>query len=123
VFCSIRCQNAFHQIYKRWVNGLNLPSHEREVAMIDASEVEREAMRRCLRDLGSAAERVGFSKPIAAYSESEALTVIDAIVTGYTTAMTEHHEATRNAPLYGRSLTPDPMRSTLESSDETSIPF
>ncbi len=91
--------------------------------MIDASEVEREAMRRCLRDLGSAAERIGFLKPIAAYSESEALTVIDAIVTGYTTAMTEHHEATRNDPLYGRSLTPDPMRSTLESSDETSIPF
>ena len=42
---------------------------------------------------------------------SEALRVIDAIVTCYTEAMVEHHEATKFPPVRGIPPTPDPMAS------------
>ena len=45
------------------------------------------AMRSCLRAFGEAAGDIGFDKPLGAYSEKEALQVIDAIVTRYTEAM------------------------------------
>lgn len=69
--------------------------------MIDASEIEIAAMRDCLKAFGSAAERIGFDKPLGAYSEAEAMTVIDAIVTRYTEALTEHHERAGTPPLRG----------------------
>ena len=78
--------------------------------MIDASEIERAAMRACLKSFGSAAGAIGFEKPLGAYSESEALQVIDAIVTGYTSAMAAHHEASVFPPISGVPRTPDPMR-------------
>ena len=97
VFCSMRCQNLFHQLY-----GLRLAAEERgDRLMIDASEIEIAAMRSCLRAFGSAAGQIGFEKPLGAYSESEALTVIDAIVTRYTEALTEHHEQANVAPVRG----------------------
>ena len=97
VFCSIRCQDAFHGLY-----GLQFAAEERgERIMIDASDIEMAAMRSCLRAFGSAAERIGFDKPLGAYSESEAMTVIDAIVTRYTEALTEHHEQASVPPVQG----------------------
>ena len=42
-------------------------------------------------------------------SEAEALRVIDAIVTRYTDAMVEHHEATKFPPVRGMPPTPDPL--------------
>jgi len=82
---------------------------EEDVTMIDASDVERAAMRRCLRAFGEAAGEIGFDKPLGAYSEADALQVIDAIVTRYTEAMVEHHEATRYPPVRGMRPMPDPM--------------
>ncbi|MDO3619358.1 DUF6511 domain-containing protein, partial [Ralstonia pseudosolanacearum] len=68
-------------------------------SMLDASDIERTAMRTCLKAFGRVAEEIGFTKPLAAYTEAEALRVIDAIVTRYTEAMVEHHETTRMPPV------------------------
>lgn len=101
VFCSRRCQEAFHRLYGNWLSDR---SAGKEAAMLDASEVERAALRKCLKFFGEAAGEIGFDKPLGAYSEAEALQVIDAIVTGYTEAMVEHHEATRYPPIRTRKL-------------------
>ena len=69
--------------------------------MIDATEAECAAMRACLKPFGEAAEVIGFDKPLGAYSEAEALAVIDAIVTTWTETMATHHAATRHAPIAG----------------------
>ena len=69
--------------------------------MIDASDIERAAMRDCLRAFGVAAEQFGFDKPLGSYNEAEAMTVIDAIVTRYTEALTEHHEQAKYPPVRG----------------------
>lgn len=101
VFCSRRCQQAFHALYGQWRRVQEGYIDKREVAMIDPSEVERAAMRACLKAFGAAAEAIGFDKPLGAYSEAEALQVIDAIVTGYTEAMVAHHEASKYPPVRG----------------------
>ncbi len=77
--------------------------------MIDPSDIELGAMRKCLKSFGEAAGDIGFDKPRAHSSESEALQVIDAIVTCYTEAMVEHHETTKFPPVRGMAPTPDPM--------------
>ncbi|MDP1524178.1 MAG: DUF6362 family protein [Rhodocyclaceae bacterium] len=66
--------------------------------MIDATDIERSAMRSCLRAFGEAAGDIGFDKPLGAYSEKEALKVIDAIVTRYTEAMVVHHAEVKYPP-------------------------
>lgn len=101
VFCSRRCQQAFHTLYGHWLRVQEGRSPKTEVAMIDPSDVEMAAMRKCLKAFGAAAESIGFEKPLGAYSEAEALRVIDAIVTCYTDAMVEHHEATKYPPVRG----------------------
>ncbi|WP_019560801.1 DUF6511 domain-containing protein [Caldimonas manganoxidans] len=101
VFCSRRCQGAFHALYGHWLRVQEGRIDKREVAMIDPSDVERAAMRKCLKAFGAAAEAIGFDKPLGAYSEAEALEVIDAIVTGYTEAMVAHHEASKYPPVRG----------------------
>lgn len=115
VFCSPRCQDAFHGLYGHWKK-VELRAKEghadtREVAMIDPSDVERGAMRHCLKAFGEAAGEIGFAKPLGAYSEAEALLVIEAIVGGYTEAMVLHHEASKFPPVRGLPSTPDPMAS------------
>lgn len=102
VFCSKRCQDAFHAMYGRWAD---TDPPRQEVFMIDATDIERTAMRACLKPFGEAAGEIGFDKPLGAYSEAEALTVIDAIVTGWTEAMATHHEATRHPPIAGLPAT------------------
>ncbi|ARU21565.1 sulfurtransferase [Ralstonia solanacearum] len=99
MFCSRRCQDAFHALYGNWRRAVE--GQHREDRMLDASDIERAAMRSCLSAFGQAADEIGFTKPLAAYSEAEALRVIDAIVTRYTEAMVEHHEKTRMPPVRG----------------------
>jgi hypothetical protein len=101
VFCSRRCQQAFAALYGNWLRVQEGRIDKTEVAMIDPSDVELAAMRKCLKAFGEAAENIGFDKPLGAYSEAEALQVIDAIVTGYTEAMVAHHEASKYPPVRG----------------------
>lgn len=77
--------------------------------MIDPSDIERAAMRQCLKAFGAAAGEIGFTKPLGDYTEAEALQVIDAIVTCWTDAMAAHHEATKFPPVRGLPPTPDPL--------------
>ena len=77
--------------------------------MIHPSDVERAAMRQCLKAFGGAAGEIGFDKPLGDYSESEALRVIEAIVTCWSEAMVAHHEATKFPPVLGLPATPDPL--------------
>ena len=72
VFCSRRCQDIFHQMYGRWVDAQKFGQ---EVEMIDATDIERSAMRSCLRAFGEVAGDIGLDKPLGAYSEKEALQV------------------------------------------------
>jgi len=58
-------------------------------------------MRKCLKAFGSAAESIGYDKPLGTYTEAEALQVIEAIVACYTTAMVEYHEAAKYPPVRG----------------------
>lgn len=109
VFCSRRCQDAFHALYGNWTRVKDGIKHKTEVLMIDPSDIELGAMRKCLKSFGEAAGDIGFDKPLGHYSESEALQVIDAIVTCYTEAMVEHHETTKFPPVRGMAPTPDPM--------------
>ena len=109
VFCSRRCQDAFHALYGNWTRVKDGIKDKTEVPMIDPSDIELGAMRKCLKSFGEAAGEIGFDKPLGHYSESEALQVIDAIVTCYTEAMVEHHETTKFPPVRGMAATPDPM--------------
>jgi len=109
VFCSRRCQDAFHALYGNWLRVKQGYVDKTEVAMIDPSDVELAAMRKCLKAFGEAAGEIGFAKPLGDYAEGEALRVIDAIVTCYTEAMVEHHEASKYPPIRGMPTTPDPM--------------
>lgn len=59
--------------------------------MIDVTEYEQAAIRRCLKAFGDAAGEIGFDKPLGQYSEAEALQVCDAIITCFTEAMAERH--------------------------------
>ncbi|MFT4269177.1 MAG: DUF6511 domain-containing protein [Xenophilus sp.] len=109
VFCSRRCQDAFHMLYGNWMRVKEGRVAKTEVAMIDPSDIEKAAMRKCLKAFGEAAGEIGFDKPLGQYDEAEALRVIDAIVTCYTEAMVEHHEATKYPPVRGMAPTPDPF--------------
>ncbi len=111
VFCSQRCQAAFHQCYGSWTRALDRDVPP-EAAVVDATPLEREAMRRCLNFFGEAAAAIGFDKPLGAYSEAEALSVIDAIVTGYVDEMAAQHERSKYPPVRMPGQTPvdDPIR-------------
>ncbi len=109
VFCSQRCQNVFHAMYGNWLKAKDEPGKRREVVMIDPSDIEIASMKKCLKAFGEAAGEIGFTKPLGDYSEAEALRVIDAIVTRYTEAIVEHHEATKFPPVRGMPPTPDPL--------------
>ena len=106
VFCSKRCQDAFHLFYVMRIEAERL---DQELPMIDATQFEQAAIRSALKAFGEAAGEIGFTKPLGDYSEAQALQVIEAIVTGYTQAMVVHHEATKFPPVRGLPHTPDPM--------------
>ena len=112
VFCSPRCQDAFHRLYGQWTRAKQNDPYQ-EVCVIDPTQQEQAAMRASLRFFGEAASEIGFEKPLGTYSEAEALQVIEAIITGYTNAMVEHHETARVSPVGtpARDAPPDPMAS------------
>ena len=90
-FCSKRCQDIFAKFYSVRVDA---EDRGKEVPVIDATELELAAIRRCLKAFGEAAGEIGFAKPLGDYSEAEALKVCDAIVSCFTDAMAEHHAST-----------------------------
>ena len=114
VFCSRRCQDAFHKCYGNWAHALDQDVPP-EAAMVDVTPLERAAMRMCLKPFGDAASAIGFDKPLGAYSEAEALRVIDAIVTGYVTEMAAQHERTKYPAVRMPAKTPidDPFRDAI----------
>jgi hypothetical protein len=114
VFCSRRCQDAFHKCYGNWSQALerDVPS---EAAMVDVTPLEDAAMRMCLKPFGDVASAIGFDKPLGAYSQAEALSVIDAIVTAYVAEMAAQHERTKYPAVRmpGRTPVSDPLRDAL----------
>lgn len=115
VFCSQRCQAAFHRLYGEWTRA---QSFNEGTTVIDSSDAERAAMRLCLNAFGRAAADIGFDKPLGDYSEAQALAVIDAIVTRFTEAMVEHHETTRFPAIRGIPAVPDPMINPVADMDD-----
>lgn len=113
VFCSQRCQDIFHTMYGNWQRMLDGRINLKEVVMIDPTDIELASMRKCLKAFGEAAGEIGFNKPLGDYSESEALQVIDAIVTCWSDAMQEYHQESKYPPVRGMPSTPDPMAHSL----------
>lgn len=111
VFCSRRCQDIFHRLYGNWTRAMedNLP---REASVVDVTPLEQTAMRMCLRFFGEVASTIGFEKPLGAYSEAEALSVIEAIITAYVDEMAAQHERSKYPPVRmpGKEATSDPIR-------------
>jgi hypothetical protein len=120
VFCSRRCQDLFHRLYGHWVE---VGPSGKEIAMVDATPLEKAALRRCLKFFGEAASVIGFDKPLGAYSEAEALSVVDAIVTAYVDEMAAQHERSKYPPVRMPGATPvnDPIREA--ASAEAADPF
>jgi len=118
VFCSRRCQDAFHRLYGNWRSALDAVPTREGGAMQNLTDIEASAMRTCLKAFGSAADAIGFAKPLGEYSEAEALQVIDAIVTQFTDAMTEHHEASKYPPVRGMPAVADPMATPFADMDD-----
>lgn len=119
VFCSLRCQQAFHRCYGSWTRALEhgMPP---EAAVVDTTPLEQAAMRACLRFFGEAAAAIGFDKPLGAYSEAEAMSVIDAIVTAYVEEMAAQHERAKYPPVRMEGTPPvnDPIREPAPSLEE-----
>jgi hypothetical protein len=99
VFCSRRCQAAFHALYGSWKDKGPLLE---ETFMVDPTAMEMAAMKACLRPFGEAAGEIGFDKPLGHYSEAEALAVVNAIVTTYQEVMSQA-QARVNASVQGSS--------------------
>jgi hypothetical protein len=118
VFCSRRCQDTFHALYGNWLRVREERTDIKGVTMIDPSDVELTAMKKCLKAFGEAAGEIGFTKPLGDYSEAEALQVIDAIVTCYTEAMVEHHETTKFPPVRGMAPASDPVASPFADMED-----
>ncbi|NWG75303.1 MAG: hypothetical protein HXY24_11955 [Rubrivivax sp.] len=118
MFCSRRCQEAFHALYGNWLRVREGRTDIKGVAMIDPTDAELAAMKKCLKAFGEAAGEIGLTKPLGDYAEAEAMQVIDAIVTCYTEAMVEHHETTKFPPVRGMAPTADPMASPFADMED-----
>jgi hypothetical protein len=91
--------------------------------MVDVTPLEQAAMRLCLKFFGEAASAIGFDKPLGAYTEAQALSVIEAIVTGYTEAMVAHHERSKYPPvrMSGAKAVSDPIRAPVPATTSSSL--
>ena len=118
VFCSPRCQSAFHALYGNWTRAQDGRSALQEVTMLTLSDIELGATRQCLKAFGTAASSIGFSKSLGDYTEAEALRVIEAIVTCFSEAMVAYHEQSKFPPVRGLPMTADPM-----ATDAVASPF
>lgn len=102
VFCSMRCQTCFHRLYVAGVRALERDGHlpdprnlSVEASVIDPSDAELAAMQQCLKPLGEAASEIGMDRPLASYTEHEALRLINAVVSAYVEAMVQEHERSK----------------------------
>ena len=88
--------------------------------MVDITPMERAAMRTCLKAFGGAASAIGFHKALGSYSEEQALSVIEAIVTAFVDAMAAHHEKSKYPPVRmpGRTPVTDPIRESVPPLEE-----
>lgn len=122
VFCSRRCQDAFHLLYGNWTRAVqsDLPVG---ATMVDATPLEQAAMRLCLKFFGEAASAIGFDKPLGAYTEAQALSVIEAIVSAYVEEMAAHHERSKYPPvrLTGAKAVSDPIREPVPATTSSSL--
>ena len=109
-------------MYGNWTRALEGRFAPKEGNMVDPTQAEQQAMRSCLRFFGETAGEIGFDKPLGAYTEEEALRVIESIVTGYTEAMVAHHEQTKFPPVRGLSPTADPLENPFADMD-SDIPW
>lgn len=112
VFCSMRCQACFHRLYVSGLKMLKPEGHGSVVMaqgadMIDPSEAEIIAMRRCLKPLGDAASAIGINRPLNSYSQDEALRLINAVVTTYVETMVQEHERSKYPPVRMQLSPPD----------------
>lgn len=60
--------------------------------MIDASDLERQAMRACLAPLGEYVGSIGMERPLADYRQEEVLMLIEVVVSAYQEHMIDAHE-------------------------------
>ena len=107
VFCSMRCQACFHQLYVAGVNALEregtLPTGEGaegERGVIDPTQAELAAMQQCLKPLGEAASEIGMDRPLSSYTQQEALLLIKAVISSYVQAMVQEHERSKYPPVH-----------------------
>lgn len=112
VFCSMRCQACFHRLYVSGLKMLKPEGHGSVVMaqgaiMIDPTEAEIIAMRRCLKPLGDAASAIGINRPLNSYSQDEALRLINAVVTTYVETMVQEHERSKYPPVRMQLSPPD----------------
>ena len=112
VFCSMRCQACFHRLYVSGLKMLKPEGHGSVVMaqgadMLDPTEAEIIAMRRCLKPLGDAASAIGINRPLASYSQDEALRLINAVVTTYVETMVQEHERSKYPPVRMQLSPPD----------------
>lgn len=96
-FCSINCQNAFHQLYvTRYRSD---PASVEELLPV-THPLSHDVQRACLRALACEAERVGFDVPLAQYTQAQATRVIEAVTAAYEAVLRQRAEprGTSDAP-------------------------
>ncbi len=118
VFCSKRCQDIFHAMYGHWKTARDRGVKISEADMVNATEIERASLRKCLKAFGAAAEAIGFNKPLGDYDEAQAMAVIEAIVTCFTNAMAAHHEMSKYPPVRGLPEVRDPLTDFSDLEDK-----
>ena len=90
-FCSMACQDAFHQLYdtRRWRDPASL-----EELLPVTHPLSPEAQRACLKALAVVAGRIGFDTPLGHYNQAQATEVIESITLAYESAVrTQSHPA------------------------------
>lgn len=92
--------------------------------MVDVTPLERAAMRASLKAFGQAASAIGFELALGAYSEAQALQVIEAIVGCYVGEMAAQHERSHYPAVRmpGRTPVRDPFQTSLQESLQTADP-
>ncbi len=118
VFCSKRCQDIFHAMYGHWKTARDRDVKISEADMVNATEIERASLRKCLKAFGAAAESIGFDKPLGDYDEAQAMAVIETIVTCFTNAMAAHHEMSKYPPVRGLPEVRDPLTDFSDLEDK-----
>ncbi|MGO1069676.1 DUF6511 domain-containing protein [Lysobacter sp. CA199] len=83
-FCSITCQNAFHQLYDTRCR--SDPASIEELLPV-THPLTHEAQRACLKALTVVAEHIGFDTPLGQYNQAQATEVIEAITRAYETSI------------------------------------